>query len=149
MLKYLKDIYSNGINIGHIWQRQGSTSECCCVYFEHRIYRKLCVCCQRQRSIVLPDLHLWLVIRRSATMAATLRDKLTHTRKLSILPNYEVSNVSFLTFPACFLIKNIFFQFEYQFFQCIRSEKPPGTSYIYNWCQDLSFRRKLRPCKSC
>ena len=21
--------------------------------------------------------------------------------------------------------------------------------YIYNWCQDLSFRRKLRPCKSC
>ena len=23
------------------------------------------------------------------------------------------------------------------------------NSYIYNWCQDLSFRRKLRPCKSC
>ena len=22
-------------------------------------------------------------------------------------------------------------------------------SNIYNWCQDLSFRRKLRPCKSC
>ena len=21
--------------------------------------------------------------------------------------------------------------------------------YIYNWCQDPSFRRKLRPCKSC
>ena len=23
------------------------------------------------------------------------------------------------------------------------------SCYIYNWCQDLSFRRKLRPCKSC
>ena len=21
--------------------------------------------------------------------------------------------------------------------------------YTYNWCQDLSFRRKVRPCKSC
>ena len=56
-----RGFYSNGINIGHIQRRRGSTSECCCVYFEHRIYRKLQVCRQRHCSTALPDLHHWLV----------------------------------------------------------------------------------------
>ena len=75
--KYLKGIYSNVMNIGHIRQKQDSTSECCCVYFKHCIYRTLrvwhcgCdtagvtlrVCSQRHHSTALPDLHQWLVDR--------------------------------------------------------------------------------------
>ena len=33
-------------------------------------------------------------------------------------------------------------EFRFLFIKCV-------LLYIYNWCQDLSFRRKLRPCKSC
>ena len=62
MFKYLKGVYSNGINIGHIRRRRGSMSECCCVYFEHRIYRKLHVCCQQCGATRFSS-----VISRSAT----------------------------------------------------------------------------------
>ena len=43
-------------------------------------------------------------------------------------PMIKLQKYIFSNFACRFLNPNYFFQFEFEFFQCFRSEKPPGTS---------------------
>ena len=85
MFKYLKGNYSNGIDVGQNWRRQGSTHEWSFVSFEHCIYRKMHVCCQRHRSTALQIFIGDLVTSLLSTQPIALFEwkKVCHLRSFS------------------------------------------------------------------
>ena len=67
--------------------------------------------------------------------------------------NYEMIVLKVSWFQNVFLMSQIFQKTNKKNYQISGQESKKWSnvkvSYIYNWCQDLSFRKKLRPCKSC